>query len=165
MLDGTSPRADVTVVLANDHAAVRKGLRQLVESEPGMRVVAGAETVPNALRMARDHLEQAPGTAIVILTMQSDPPFARQAIRVAARGARQSSEPAGPPDDLSDRELEVLRRIALGHTNAEIAEQLYLSIRTIESHRAHIQHKTGRASRAELVRYALEHRLVQLLDT
>jgi len=55
----------------------------------------------------------------------------------------------------------VLRLIALGHTNAEIAERLYISIRTVESHRAHIQQKLQVSSRAELVRYALEHGLVE----
>ena len=56
-------------------------------------------------------------------------------------GARLAAEPTGPPDDLSEREVEILRLIALGHTNAEIAEQLFLSVRTVESHRAHIQQK------------------------
>jgi two-component system, NarL family, response regulator NreC len=212
------PAADVTVVIADDHAVVRKGLRLLVEAEPGLRVVAEAGTVPDALRMAKAHRptvlvldlnmpggssleaiptmrEEAPMTAIVVLTMQNDPSFARQAlqsgalgfvlkeaaddellgaIRLAAEGetylnprlgarlAAQPPEPPGPPDDLSDRELEVLKLIALGHTNAEIAAQLYLSVRTVESHRAHIQQKTRRSSRAELVRYALEHGLVDI---
>ena len=71
-------------------------------------------------------------------------------------------QPAGPPDDLSEREVEVLRLIALGHTNSEIAEQLFLSTRTVETHRAHIQQKIRRTSRAELVRYALDHQLVTL---
>ncbi len=95
-----------------------------------------------------------------------------QAVRLAAAGrtyldpelgARLAAEVrshTGPPDDLSERELEVLRLIALGHTNAEVASQLYLSIRTVESHRAHIQRKTQRTSRAELVSYAREHELV-----
>jgi two-component system, NarL family, response regulator NreC len=211
-------REDVTVVIADDHAVVRKGLRMLVDSEPDLRVVAEAGTVPDALRMARAHRpavlvldlnmpggsslqeiptirEQAPDTAIVVLTMQSDPSFARQALqsgalgfvlkeaaddelleavrlaaagetylnpRLGARLAAQPPEPAGPPDDLSARELEVLRLIALGHTNAEIASQLYLSVRTVESHRSHIQQKTRRSSRAELVRYALQHGLVEV---
>jgi two-component system response regulator NreC len=51
--------------------------------------------------------------------------------------------------------------IALGHTNTEIAAQLYLSVRTIESHRAHIQQKIRRSTRAELVRYALDHKLIE----
>jgi two-component system response regulator NreC len=82
--------------------------------------------------------------------------------QLGARMAAEPAQPAGPPDDLSEREVEVLRMIALGHTNAEIAEQLYLSIRTVESHRAHIQQKLRRSSRADLVRYALDHGLVEL---
>ena len=212
--------SEVTVVIADDHAVVRKGLRMLVEAEPDLRVVAEAGTVPDAVRMAKAHRpsvivldlnmpggssleaiptmrQEAPMTAIVVLTMQNDPSFARQAlqsgalgfvlkeaaddellgaIRLAAEGetylnprlgarlAAAPPEPAGPPDDLSDRELEVLKLIALGHTNSEIASQLYLSVRTVESHRAHIQQKTRRSSRAELVRYALEHGLVDVED-
>jgi two-component system, NarL family, response regulator NreC len=74
--------------------------------------------------------------------------------------ATMPERPAGPPDDLSERELEVLRLIALGHTNAEIGEQLFLSVRTVETHRAHVQQKLGRSTRAELVRYALDHGLL-----
>ena len=211
---------DITVVLADDHTVVRKGLRLLVEAEPGMRVLAEAGTVPDALRMAKAHRpgvlvldlnmpggssleaipvlrEEAAQTAVVVLTMQNDPSFARQALqagalgfvlkeaaddellgaiqlaaegetylnpRLGARLAAQPAEPAGPPDDLSEREVEVLRLIALGHTNSEIASRLYLSVRTVESHRAHIQQKTRRSSRAELVRYALEHGLVELTE-
>ena len=55
----------------------------------------------------------------------------------------------------------MLRLIALGHTNSEIAEQLFLSTRTVETHRAHIQQKIRRTSRAELVRYALDHGLLE----
>jgi two-component system response regulator NreC len=211
---------EITVVLADDHAVVRKGLRLLLEAEPGLSVKAEAGTVPDAIRMARAHRpdvlildlnmpggsglaaiptirDEAPMTAIVVLTMQDDPSFARKAlqagalgfvlkeaaddellgaIRLAAEGetylnprlgarlAAQPDQPTGPPDDLSDRELEVLRLIALGHTNTEIAGRLYLSVRTVESHRAHIQQKTRLSSRAELVRYALEHQLVELVD-
>lgn len=67
---------------------------------------------------------------------------------------------ASAPDGLSGRELGVLELIALGHTNAEIAQHLYLSIRTVESHRAHIQRKLQLFTRAELVRYASERGLV-----
>lgn len=80
-----------------------------------------------------------------------------------ALGARLATTPeqrTGPPDDLSEREAEVLRLIALGHTNAEIGEQLFLSVRTVETHRSHIQQKLGRSTRAELVRYALDHGLL-----
>ena len=76
-------------------------------------------------------------------------------------GARVAAEPPpGPPDGLSEREVEVLRLIALGHTNGEIAEQLFLSVRTVETHRAHIQQKLRLGTRSELVRYALDHGLV-----
>jgi two-component system response regulator NreC len=76
-------------------------------------------------------------------------------------GARIASEPPpSPPDDLSEREVDVLRLIALGHTNAEVAAQLYLSVRTVETHRAHIQHKLRLSTRAELVGYALERGLI-----
>jgi two-component system response regulator NreC len=133
-----------------------------------------------------------PGTQIVVLTMQNEPAYARQALSAGALGyvlkeaaeselveaVRRASEgdtylnprlgarvaaepPPGPPDGLSEREVEVLRMIALGHTNAEIAEALYLSVRTVETHRAHIQQKLRLGSRADLVRYALEHNLVQ----
>ncbi len=76
-------------------------------------------------------------------------------------GARLASEPDSTlPGDLSEREVDVLRLIALGHTNAEIAERLYLSVRTVETHRAHIQQKLRLSTRAELVQYALEHKLI-----
>ena len=96
-----------------------------------------------------------------------------QAVRLAADGrtyltpelgARLATEgppPAGTPDDLSAREIEVLRLIALGHTNNEIASQLFLSVRTVESHRAHIQQKTQKSSRAELVSYARDNGLLE----
>jgi DNA-binding NarL/FixJ family response regulator len=76
-------------------------------------------------------------------------------------GARMASEPPpGPPDDLSEHEVDVLRLIALGHTNTEIAEQLFLSVRTVETHRSHIQQKLRLSTRAELVDYALKRKLI-----
>jgi two-component system response regulator NreC len=96
-----------------------------------------------------------------------------EAVRLAAQGrtylhpelgaklAAEPPKPEGPPDDLTEREVEVLRLIALGHTNNEIAGQLYLSVRTVESHRAHIQQKLRLSTRAELVRYALDHKLIE----
>jgi len=131
--------------------------------------------------------------AVVVLTMQSDPAFAREALQAGARGyvlkeaagaelvtavraaagggiylnpalgariAIEGAVTAPALDDLSERELDVLRLIALGHTNAEIGEQLFLSMRTVETHRSHIQHKLRRTTRAELVRYALDHGLM-----
>ena len=208
--------ASIRIVIADDHAVVRSGLRLLLDSEQDFEVVAEAGDVDAARRYVRGHhpavlvldlnmpggssleaipgiRESAPETQIVILTMQEEPAFARQAlsagaigyvlkeaaddelveaVRRAARGetylnprlgARLAAEPTvGAPDDLSEREVDVLRLIALGHTNAEIAEQLYLSVRTVETHRAHIQQKLRLTSRAELVRYALERGLVNV---
>jgi two-component system response regulator NreC len=222
--EGSGTRAEradrdkITIVIADDHTVVRQGLRMLIDADPALQVVAEAGTVPDAERLTRAHRPDvlvldlnmhgesglaaiprlradAPATAIVVLTMQDDPAFARQALqtgalgfvlkeaadeelleairlaaagdtylnpRLGARLAIAPSEPAGPPDDLTEREVEVLRLIALGHTNTEIAEQLFLSTRTVETHRAHIQQKTLRTSRAELVRYALDHGLVNV---
>ena len=64
-------------------------------------------------------------------------------------------------DPLSDREREVLRLLALGHTNQEISAQLFISVRTAETHRAHIMQKLRLSSRAELVRYALEQGVLE----
>jgi two-component system response regulator NreC len=94
-----------------------------------------------------------------------------QAVRAAAAGKASldpklaallaSEPPARAPDGLSAREVGVLQLIARGHTNAEIAEQLYLSVRTIETHRSHIQQKLGLSSRAQLVGYAIERGLIE----
>ena len=142
-------------------------------------------------------LEASPNTAVVVLTMESEPQFARaalragalgfvlkeaadselvEAVRATARGVRylnpqlgaaiaaQPDLAPGPPDGLSEREVQVLRLVVLGHTNAEISSRLYLSVRTVESHRSNIQHKTGSSSRAELVAYAREHDLMDAAD-
>lgn len=79
---------------------------------------------------------------------------------LGARLAAQPPEGDARPDNLSPREVEVLKLIALGHTNAEIASSLFLSIRTVESHRAHIQQKVGLTTRAELVSYARDRDLL-----
>src|SRR2546427_352832 len=209
----------IRVVLADDHAVVRSGLRLLLDSEPDFEVVAEASDIDGARRYVRGHhpavlvldlnmpggssleaipaiREESPGTQIVVLTMQQEPAFARQAlgggalgyvlkeaaddelveaVRQAAAGerflnprlgARLAAEPLpGPPDDLSEREVDVLRLIALGHTNAEIAAQLYLSVRTVETHRSHIQQKLRLSTRAELVGYALERGLINTSST
>jgi len=207
-------RETIRIVLADDHAVVRSGLRLLLDNEPDFEVVAEASDVEGAKRYVRGHhprvlvldlnmpggssleaipviREESSDTQIVVLTMQQEPAFARQALGAGALGyvlkeaaddelveavrcaavgeryinptlgARIASEPPpAPPDDLSDREVDVLRLIALGHTNAEIAEQLYLSVRTVETHRSHIQQKLLLSTRAELVGYALERGLI-----
>jgi two-component system response regulator NreC len=203
----------IRIVLADDHAVVRTGLKLVLESEPDIEVVAEAGDADAAQRYVRGHhpdvlvldfnmpgrsvlevipelVAEFPETRIVILTMQDEPAFARETLaagamayvlkesadaelveairRVAAGetylnpalGARMAREPVGPPDDLSNREIEVLRLIALGNTNAEIAQQLYLSVRTVETHRAHIQQKLRLSTRAELVAYALQRGLL-----
>ena len=68
---------------------------------------------------------------------------------------------AADRDALTRREREVLGLLALGHTNREVAERLHLSVRTAEFHRASIQRKLGVRSRSELVRFALEHGLLE----
>ncbi len=77
-----------------------------------------------------------------------------------AVGARIAVEEASRADRLSAREMEVLILIADGHTNPEIALRLSLSVRTIETHRAHIQRKVGLRTRAQLVAYARDRGLV-----
>ena len=209
--------ATVTIVLADDHTVVRSGLRMLLENEPNIQVVAETGDVEGAQRSARGYQptvlvldlnmpggssleaipsirELCPATAIVVLTMQEDPAFAREALRAGASGyvlkqaagselvqAIQTAASGGTwlnpnlgalmaaaPDgrvgelaELSGREVEVLGLIALGHTNNEIARRLHLSVRTVETHRGHIQQKLGVSTRAELVRYALDHDLVE----
>jgi len=74
--------------------------------------------------------------------------------------AEAEARAAAEADPLSDREREVLRLLALGHTNQEIAKMLYISVRTAETHRAHVMQKLGFSTRAELVRYALTHGLL-----
>lgn len=205
----------ISIVLADDHAVVRSGLRMVLEAEADLEVVGEAESVAGAIRKLKAYRprvlvldvnmdgessldalegirEASPRTGIVILTMQSETGYARNALRGGARGyvlkdaadtelveavravaageryvqpsigAQLASEPATewPPDGLSEREVEVLRLIALGHTNKEIGEQLYLSVRTVESHRAHVQQKLRLQTRAELVGYALEQKMI-----
>jgi two-component system, NarL family, response regulator NreC len=209
----------IRIVLADDHSVIRSGLRMLLDHEDGLEVVAEASNTDEAARYVRGHRPdvlildlnmpgesgldliprvqtEMPDTAIVVLTMQRDPAFARQAlragalgyvikdaadgelvdaVRAAARGqqyinpqlgARLASMPTDRrPGDLSDRELEIVRLIALGHTNPEIAGRLFLSIRTIEAHRSHIQQKLAVSTRAELVRFALDNGLVDVPAT
>jgi two-component system response regulator NreC len=132
-----------------------------------------------------------PETHVIVLTAQRDPSFAAEALRLGAAGylpkeaaegqlleairvaadggtyleprlgARLAAVAARKPPELSARELEVLRLIARGHTNREIAERLFLSVRTVESHRARLQRKLELTRRSQLVEYALERGLVE----
>ncbi len=204
-------RAPFSVVIADDHAVVRQGLRLLLETEPDLAVVGEAGDLEETERLlgelAADILlldlhmgrelslgwlgrlrEASPRTAVVILTMQDDPAFARQAlaggasgyvlketsraelaraIRTVARGGTYLDPAVGVgalsgrgPAPLTARETEVLRLIALGHTNSEIARLLFLSVRTVETHRANLQRKLAVTGRPELVRYALSRGVI-----
>jgi two-component system response regulator NreC len=211
---GDSP--SITIVLADDHQIVRSGLRMLLETDARFEIVgevgdvAGTEEMVLSCRpdilvldlnMAGESSlgsiprlrERAPDTQIVVLTMQENPAFAREALRSGALGyvlkdaadtelvhalelAAQGSTYLNPrlgarlasvltenedrPDELSPREIEVLKLIVGGHTNSEIAGSLFLSVRTVESHRAHIQQKVGLTTRAELVAYVRDHHLL-----
>jgi two-component system response regulator NreC len=138
-------------------------LKELRRATPDTSVVVLTMEADPAL--AREALGA--GAAAYVLKEAADADLL-EAIRRAAAG-RSYLDPAlgavlattpaqahAAPDDLTERELDVLRLIALGNTNAEIAQALCLSVRTVESHRAHIQVKTGRSTRAQLVAYALD---------
>lgn len=212
----TTPATDsITIVLADDHTVVRNGLRMLLEAESDIEVVAEAGDVDEAKRYTLGYKptvlvldlnmpgepslaaiptlrEEVPETQVVVLTMQDDPAFAREAlkagalgfvlkraaeselieaVRLAARGepylnpqlgARIVVEPPpGPPDGLTEEEVEILRLVALGHTNAEIGERLFLSGRTVETHRIKLQRRLGLGTRAELVSYVLDRGLLE----
>ena len=208
----------ISVVLVDDHAVVRSGIRLLLDVEDDIEVIGEAGNAKDALFRARalkpdvilldvvmpgesgievlpKLLEESPETKVLVLSMQDDPSYVREAfasgahgyvlkeaadvevvaaVREIARGGRYvhpalgarmvaadaEERAAADADPLSDSEREVLRLLALGHTNQEIAQQLYISVRTAESHRAHIMQKLRLATRAELVRYALSHGLL-----
>jgi two-component system response regulator NreC len=206
----------VRLVLVDDHEVVRSGLRRVLEAQPGWSVEAEAGDIERALRAVLGHkpdvlvldlnlggvssieyipefLERSPATRIVVLTMQTEPAYAREAIRAGASGyvlkesaeaelvvaieaaakgeiyltprvgAMIAAEPISSETDgdLTTREEEILRLLALGHTNNEIADQVFLSRRTVETHRANIQRKLDLSTRAELTRYAIEHKLLE----
>jgi len=208
----------IKVVLVDDHAVVRSGLRLLLDKQEDIEVVGEASSAKDAIFRARalkPHvilldvvmpgesgidvlpklLKESPDTRVLVLSMQDDPSYVREAFAAGASGyvlkeaadeevvsavrdiaaggsyvhptlgarmiaAEAQERAAAEADPLSEREREVLRLLALGHTNQEIAEQLYISVRTAESHRAHIMQKLRLATRAELVRYALSHGLL-----
>jgi two-component system, NarL family, response regulator NreC len=150
---------------------------------------SGLEIIPTLL-------QEHPEVRILVLSMQDDPQYVREAFAAGAKGyvlkeaadsevvaavrevagggryvhpelgarlvAAESEERRRAEEDpLSERESEVLQLLALGHTNQEIAKQLFISVRTAETHRAHIMQKLRLSSRAELVRYALERGLME----
>lgn len=204
---------EITVVLADDHNVIRTGLRAMLEAEDGLRVIGEAADAPGARKLTRDRRpdvlvldlqmpgaepasdvpelrEEVPGTAIVVLTMQSDPRRARELLRAGASGyvLKQAAERqltaairtaagggsyidpelggqvaqlgADPLEALGERDLELLRLLALGHTNREIGEKLFLSIRAVEVNRAKLLEKLDLGARPELVRFAIANGLI-----
>jgi two-component system response regulator NreC len=209
----------IRVLVVDDHAIVRSGLRRVLDAEDDIETVAEA---PNAERAVFEALESKPDVVlldvmmpgksgiegmpallqavpeakVLVLSMQDDPHYVREAfeagasgyvlkeaadtevvdaVRAVANGERYLHPALGASlvaaeaeerkraesDPLSDREREVLTLLALGHTNQEIASLLFISVRTAETHRAHIMQKLGLSSRAELVRYALDQGLIE----
>jgi two-component system, NarL family, response regulator NreC len=209
----------IRVLIVDDHAVVRSGIRLLLSQEPDLEPVGEAGTGREAIFRARalhpdvilmdvvmpdqtglealpTLVRENPDTKVLLLSMQDDPRYVKEAfaagasgyvlkeaadsevvaaVREVARGGRYvnaqlgarmaaaavEAERRAEEDPLSDREREVLRLLALGHTNQEIAKQLYISVRTAETHRAHIMQKLRLQSRAELVRYALAQGLLE----
>ena len=209
----------VRILIVDDHTVVRAGLAMLVNAEDDLNVVGEAGSAREAIFEARTTkpdvvlmdvmmpdlsgievvpqiLHELPEAKVLVLSMQDDPRYVREAfeagasgyvlkeaadtelvaaIREVAGGGRYVNPELGArlvaaetderrraeEDPLSDREREVLRLLALGHTNQEIAKELYISVRTAATHRAHIMQKLRLSSRAELVRYALDEGLLQ----
>jgi two-component system, NarL family, response regulator NreC len=217
--------SEIRVMIVDDHAVLRSGLKLLLDQQPDIQVVAEVESIldaTNVIEEARpdvvlldltmpgtsglDGLQMlrkiSPNCRILVLTMHEDESYMRRALKAGAAGytikktadvelisairavARgevyiHSSMTRGlldgllPADQfpkdreadlwqmLSERELEVLHQVALGHTSAEIAEQLGLSAKTIETYRARGMEKLGLRSRAALVKYALAYGLLE----
>jgi two-component system response regulator NreC len=209
----------IRVLVVDDHAVVRAGLRLLLDAEDDIETVGEAgdareavfevrSSKPDVILMdvglgsgksgieaAPDVLHEAPDAKVLMLSMQDDPRYVREAFAAGASGyvlkeaadselvtavrqvaggtryvdpamgariaaADAEAERAAAKDPLSERESEVLRLLALGHTNQEIAKSLFISVRTAETHRAHIMQKLRISTRAELVRYAIAQGLL-----
>jgi DNA-binding NarL/FixJ family response regulator len=209
----------IRAVVVDDHAVVRSGIKLLLDREGDIEVVGEAGTAKDAIFRARSLkpdvilldvvmpgqsgievlptlLKESPETKVLVLSMQDDPSYVREAFAAGASGyvlkeavdeevvaavreiaggrkyvhpalgarmvaAEAQERAAAEADPLSDREREVLRLLALGHTNQEIAKMLYISVRTAETHRSHIMQKLRLETRAELVRYALSRGLLE----
>jgi two-component system, NarL family, response regulator NreC len=221
-MDGTRPKLaavlpepgpaathTLSVVVADDHAIMRRGLRRLLEDERGIELTGEASDLESTAQVVGERQpdvlvldltmpdgsavealgrlrSSSPKTQIVVVSMEDAPGFAQRALAAGASGfvlkeladedlagaiyaAAQGNEYLSAPvarrlaalrqartgGRLTVREAEVLRLIALGHTNTEIARQLGVSARTVETHRANVHGKLGVRTRAELVRYAL----------
>ncbi|HEX7122261.1 MAG TPA: response regulator transcription factor [Gemmatimonadaceae bacterium] len=210
----------IRIVLVDDHAIVRAGLRMVLQSAEEFEVVGEADSATAALDLiarvrpdlvlldlnlpdgsgldvAREVLARAPATRILVLSVHDDREFVREAVRIGAHGfLRKDTTPAelrraikavhagdaffSPPvarrltevvrdelpqataglEQLTGREREVLVRIAQGMLNKEIAGDLGISVRTVESHRDSLMRKLGLRTVAALTRFALEAKLL-----
>ena len=212
------------ILIADDHAILRAGLRLLIESHPGLEVVgeagSGAETIEQAERLTPDLIlldlnmpeldglaalprlkKLLPDVCIVILTMPDDVLYLQEALEAGAsayvlknavdsellmaiqavlrgevyvhsamtqklltkltpRKAESAPHESNPWDLLSERELSVLRLVAQGYTNAQVASELFLSVKTVETYRARGMEKLNLQTRAQLVKAALERGLL-----
>lgn len=213
--------ANVRILLADDHAMLRDGVRMVLEAHPGFEVVGTADNGRDAVRLAKElcpdiavldvampelnGLEAtrairsiSPDTEIVVLSMHEGEEYLREALRAGAAGyvlkraaakelvgainavrrgdkyldpglthtlisdyVRQVERGDDTPDSLTDRELEVLKLVAEGNTNRQIALQLNISIKTVQTHRANLMDKLNLHDRTELVRYAIRRGLIQ----
>jgi two-component system, NarL family, response regulator NreC len=209
----------IRVLVVDDHAVVRAGLRRVLDAEADIETVGEAPSAERAVFEALEAhpdvvlmdvvmpgktgiegmpalLQAVPDVKVLMLSMQDDLQYVREAFEAGASGyvlkeaadtdvvdavravaageryvhpalgarliaAESEERKRAESDPLSEREREVLRLLALGHTNQEIAALLYISVRTAETHRAHVMQKLGLSRRAELVRYALDHGVVE----
>ena len=217
-----SPREKTRILLADDHALVRRGVRLILDGEPDLMVVAEAGDGAEAIQLARQHqpdlaildiamprmtgLQAArelsrtlPQLRILMLTMYDNEQYFFEALKAGASGyvlksvadrdlveacrAAMRDEPflypgaitalirdylerarqgdATPTRALTDREEEILKLVAEGHSSKEIAELLYISVKTVERHRANLMQKLGMRDRVELTRYAIRAGLIE----
>lgn len=209
----------IDVLLVDDHAVVRQGIRDFLESDPQIRIVAEADTGATAwsliercppdvavidirmpgltgIELTRRIKERRPEVRVLILSAYDDEPYIMALVRAGADGyilktaqgddlvravkrvfankgafdpdiaakAVASLTHAGPVEALSERELDVLRRVAKGRTNREVARDLGISDRTVQGHLANMFGKLNVASRTEMVTLALQRGLVTLED-
>jgi len=203
----------IRVLLADDHAIVRDGLKRILGAAGDIEVSGEAKDGDEALALVKaNHYDAAvldmsmpglagldlikrvklekPGLNVLVLSMHGEQQYAARALKagasgylnkdsageqlvsalrkVAAGGVHVSDAAAAglvrgvraPHEKLTDREFEVLRLLAAGRSPTEIADQLHLSVKTVSTHKSNLQDKLGLAGTAELVRYALEQKLV-----